>query len=381
MKRFIGVLILLALACTACEGFDEDDCAPGETQACFCGGDRPMGTQECLSGTWGVCQCGGDADTDVDTDSDADTDIDSDVDSDTDADTDTDSDTNSDTDVPCVSGATPLPAVYIDDDCGYPPPPPPELCVWARTPDAILLGTLKDVRAVRNPAEMAYTPGAPKYEELVFDCRAANVALELDIEVDAFLAGATPAELTVHLGADLVNMFLPHPHLTEEGQTEWSQFGSLGQPLVPGQRIGAAVMFNAVHGIWTTAGQPLFTTCSDGSGEDVLVFQKRHAYCTDQAPCSATGQTQAELEDLIEQCPDKPTPETDERSEKLQNWAGRTGTAFLAACFERDIVACSNTGDCLPEHECIENECNPEIECMSADDCQPGSRCVGRRCQ
>ena len=87
-RRYCTAVIVLA-AFAACEGIGEDDCAPGETQPCVCGGDQPMSIQDCVNGSWGSCTCEGDADVDTDTDADSDTDADTDADSDTDADTDT----------------------------------------------------------------------------------------------------------------------------------------------------------------------------------------------------------------------------------------------------------------------------------------------------
>ena len=45
MRRYLLVALAPALLClAACVGTEEYECAPGESQPCWCGGDKPTGT-------------------------------------------------------------------------------------------------------------------------------------------------------------------------------------------------------------------------------------------------------------------------------------------------------------------------------------------------
>src|SRR5690554_235585 len=255
-------------------------------------------------------------------------------------------------------GASPLPAIIQESDAE--PPPAPSLCTWATSVDAIIWGTLEDVRLVDTPL-IGATGIAGEWEWLQACEGQINPAMELDIRVKQILQGDVAEDvLTVHLGLEQRTLLQPMPTRGNNDELQWSNNGSGGQALVVGQPIGMAIHYLPQQQAWSLMGEALFGI--DVSG--MIIFQQRAGEAIDPAPQGAAGQTISQLVRQISSC--TPTAESAQRRTFIKNVWGPEGqrlTSYLAAW-------CMQTSDTL-----LPGQCHAD------SDCEPGQNCINSSCQ
>ncbi|MBX3155074.1 MAG: hypothetical protein KF773_03665 [Deltaproteobacteria bacterium] len=158
--------------------------------------------------------------------------------------------------------------------------------------DAVVWGTLKDIRFVDSPASV-------KGEDIVAHCDGhVEPALDLEIEVDHALRGGVTGTVLLRVGAYQKQYFYPLPLRGQNGDIRWIGASTADSgPLLVGQKLGAAMHREPRTGLWSLMGESLFGNDSVGN----VRFQAHSLDSCSEQPSHAS-MTLAQLRDKMAQC-------------------------------------------------------------------------------
>lgn len=231
--------------------------------------------------------------------------------------------------------ASPLPAmVYVGDADAR---PPPDGCDWALAPDALVWGTIRDVRLVATPAVLV---SGPNVGALTDQCTGVvNHALELLLDVEHTLAGAADQALTVRIGKRHLDLFSPRPRL-QDGATVWEpQPGTNpGLPLEIGQKIGLPVFVVPGTEMLSVMGQALFGVGIRADGAREIRFQSfAQVDGGEPAPTAFNGMTFNDMAVAVRSCGARGDAAQARRTLVNNVWGPATAgpaASYAAVCFE-----------------------------------------------
>lgn len=260
--------------------------------------------------------------------------------------------------VGCLSGAPIVAGAESAASQAYGPPlHAASTCTWSRSVDAIVVGTVLDVRFADAPAiENVAGVGWAWTDACARPGAVTNPALHVEVAVEGTLVGALPAVVWILVGSDRTSTLHPWPFRDEDGQVRW--VGD-GPRIEVGSRVGAALHYVAAHDVWSVWGETPFVVDADG---DVAFLGRDGSSMLEPPPHDAPG-TIGGLAAAIDACAaDVDDPEAAARRERMRASWGPFGrappTRFLAAYCFRDAP--------------IERPCGCHATCGDGEMCRAG---------
>jgi hypothetical protein len=259
-------------------------------------------------------------------------------------------------------GRSPLPAMSL------PPGPsalPPELCTWAASLDAIVLGTLVDVRLQYEPAIQIIEDEELERQDrwrYVEECATfLSPALALELQVDKTLRGEVGDRVVAVLGHTHRENLHPMPGPGYNGELVWrptEREDILVDALRPGQVLGLSLHYVPEHDLWSLMGEIMFGV--DGSGN--IIFQYREGW--EPGPEEAVGLSPEAFRDAVAAC-EESSASADRRSSTWRSWGpeGRPPHYYRAA-------HCSLPVQPAPP------ECERDSDCDEGMTCRDDNYCV-----
>jgi hypothetical protein len=197
-----------------------------------------------------------------------------------------------------LEGVPPVPAM-IAPPASHEIFEPPELCVWAASMDALILGKLVSVRLAETPAvEIIPDYDLPWNERwrYVEDCAAPSPALVLEVDVHEALRGDLEGRVEVWMGQSARSSLAPTPAWDAEGEFAWLGPSRDGQPLRVGQMIGLPLHFVAEEEVWSVVHEAMFGLEANGR----ISFQRRRGF--EPAPADADGRGRESFAEAVSVC-------------------------------------------------------------------------------
>lgn len=250
-----------------------------------------------------------------------------------------------------------IPSMSLEGD-GY-PPPAPDLCTWATSVDAIIWGTLKDIRFVESPL----TKSIDAYGGWVWtdNCEPMLTApaVELELSVDLVLKGQAAGDIIARMGLEHYPRLEPMPVRGSGGKLEWESFDvdGLTGPLLPGQPMGIALHRVEQHQSWSLMGEVIFSI----DKRDGRIFaQRRVGELLEPVPLGLEGTTVDALANTLAACQE--TPGTVARRNMVLNTygPGLDGNAnparYWSAYCRRKVDDGPSPGTCQLDSDCPSGE-------------------------
>jgi hypothetical protein len=209
----------------------------------------------------------------------------------------------------------------------------PDICVWALSMDAVLIGITKDVRAIDSPSVTRTVDGGES--PLIEHCDGAvNPALKIELSVEDVLLGkSVGSSMTVLVGAYQVEQYIPYPTLVD-GRTEWlaGDHVTVAQGMGPGQHLLLGLHYNNENSVWSIMGEPIAEVRSGDEGTSQVYFQRVFDECGVQPPDVKTGATYDEVVGAINTCDTIANQqEAEARRLHVENAWSKFKDAFMAA--------------------------------------------------
>jgi len=255
------------------------------------------------------------------------------------------------------TGAGKLPEVAALGACGetY---PAPSGCEWALSMDAIVWGTLVNLRPITLPAVIPDTSGNHVW---VDSCDGAiNIALELEISIERVISGEADDTIKVRIGNEQAHSFNPMPE-NSGGKVVWTRGGvTVGGGLAVGQKIGLPLHWMAADQEWSLMGEIMFELKADEASKEAIVFQSVNGDCRPRVPDGVAGLSLDELASLIATCSSEDAQAAQERKEQMvQMWGTRPECYLAPVCIPRQELQDGGTGSCDSDADCGAKEyCN-----------------------
>lgn len=205
----------------------------------------------------------------------------------------------------------------------------PSACVWSSAADAIVFAEVSALRLSTENAVIAEEKGGWRAYP---NCRHANPALAIDLEVKSVLAGTAPEALTLWVGAEQTAQFKPVPLRSEGGDVVWasSKDSSTG-PLLAGSRIVTAI--HRVAGTWSLKGDVILGV----DAGNIVYLPRRTGDCLNTRPKGIDRITVDQLSDMLANCGDEDSEKVlSTRALRESLWGERQRPSYYAAPYCTD---------------------------------------------
>jgi hypothetical protein len=241
-----------------------------------------------------------------------------------------------------------LPAVVGDCDGAD---PAPGLCAWAGALDALVVGTVEELRLLDRP--IVIHQGEKSIPVNRCD-GAVRPAMELTLRVERALLGRAPRTIKVRVGAEQLATWNPRPRLGRNGAISWQpQNEHPGEPLSAGARVGAGLRRDGRSGLYSLMGEALFNVDAG------VRFQEQQTSCTRTAPDLKAALTLDALARKVKVC--QPSAASDRHRRAMKNvWGARPEQVATALCIDARRAG--------PE-PCV-NDCDGEPDCELPEECR-----------
>jgi len=263
-----------------------------------------------------------------------------------------------------TSANNPLPSIGGQNTC-LSSPSEPSGCAWVLSTDAVVYGTLTEIRQVRFPAVHRHrTSALPEVtQEIVDTCDGFIIpAMELDIDVKNVVHGNVGRNVTVRIGKSQLSLFNPMPLWDEEGNIKWVTTGPRpGEQLTVGQKIGVGMYYVSDHDLWSLAREPLFVVEQKSDGTEGISFQHIENSCIESPPRDIEGMTIEQLISAISNCSQDQIAEASARKADRRIIPETPPEWYMTAeCFTipENTNECEADSDCQDGKICINNECS-----------------------
>ncbi len=256
-----------------------------------------------------------------------------------------------------------LPAVVEEGDCAERHGQTLDACDWVNSVDAVVYGTVADLRFVDAPLVGAGSSPGEVVE--VSECDTVDPALVIALDVAEVLSGTAPKRVEVQIGARELSSWSPRPIPDRDGSVKWLETsgGKFTGTLSVGQRLGLALHSAGASGSWALLGEPLFEV----DGHQAVHFQER-VECTEPAPNGALSDLSG-LRSTARSCAGKATAAANARQTRARAVNGPRSLGTKAATAAWCMQA---PKDKAP------GECDTGLDCPGGSVCQSGT-CVAKR--
>lgn len=271
------------------------------------------------------------------------------------------------------SGPTVLPGESGISECIADDLPELQVCEWADSLDAVVIGTIVSANLIKSPAFKEVTM-AP-----VNDCPTiVGPALRITLDVKTVLSGQVKAgeQLTFHIGSSV--LFSWNVGLTLNDKDQWT-WNSNTQPFKPGRTLGAPLRQYGNDKLWSLGHEPLFTL------DEKETFQFQKGYCGPYFPSVLQNSTLQESQREFTKCTGTSAAGKKRADVIISNWPDPVDW-IGALCTLSEEEALSQDGcwvhsECEDSELCIERACVLG-DCINDQDCiRPDETCINNFCK
>lgn len=217
-----------------------------------------------------------------------------------------------------------LPSISSTGNCTE-TPSSPSICVWSKSADAVVFGTVKNIKLVDSDI-------VSENGEVMSTCDGViNYGIEITLGEVVSNSTDVGQTITFRVGTDVASTWSPVPARNQSGEFTWNSKGGLKV----GQGLGAALHWLSNEQLWTLSGEALFTKKTNG----LVTFQQGGVdSCIGITPTGANSMSLAELITEASSCTNTDQALVDARNRVMVNSGSVSPTrTFASECVSSEI--------------------------------------------